>query len=178
MILLCYDGSADARAAIERAAVLFGGSPATVVTVWQPIAYVLARSSAGMVPIAGVDMEQVDTACREDAARLAEEGARLAGEAGLDATAQAVSQGESTAAAILDAADAVQAEAIVLGSRGLTGLRSLLLGSVSHAVIQHADRAVVVVPSAEIARHRRRARTGEKEAERHGNQRPEEHHVQ
>ena len=32
-------------------------------------------------------------------------------------------------------------------SRGLTGVQSLLLGSVSHAVLQHADRTVIVMPS-------------------------------
>jgi nucleotide-binding universal stress UspA family protein len=41
-----------------------------------------------------------------------------------------------------------------MGTRGLTGVKSLLLGSVSHAVLQHADRAVVVVPSPEVARER------------------------
>lgn len=48
----------------------------------------------------------------------------------------------------------------MLGSRGLTGVKSLLLGSVSHAVLQHADRPVMVVPSPEVtearAQHRRR----------------------
>jgi hypothetical protein len=34
----------------------------------------------------------------------------------------------------------------------------MLLGSVSHAVIQHADRAVIVVPSPEVAAARARAR--------------------
>lgn len=43
---------------------------------------------------------------------------------------------------------------IVIGTRGLTGVKSLLLGSVSHAVVQHADRAVLVVPSPEIAEAR------------------------
>ncbi len=52
---------------------------------------------------------------------------------------------------ILEQAADVDASAIVLGSRGLTGLKSLLLGSVSHAVIQHADRPVIVVPSRELA---------------------------
>ena len=38
-----------------------------------------------------------------------------------------------------------------MGSRGLTGLKPLLLGSVSHAVIQHASRMVIVVPSPQVA---------------------------
>jgi nucleotide-binding universal stress UspA family protein len=36
---------------------------------------------------------------------------------------------------------------IVLGSRGLTGLRSVLLGSVSTAVVHHADRPTLVIHS-------------------------------
>ena len=42
----------------------------------------------------------------------------------------------------------------MLGSRGLTGIKSLLLGSVSHAVLQHADRPVLVIPSSEVAHER------------------------
>jgi nucleotide-binding universal stress UspA family protein len=55
---------------------------------------------------------------------------------------------------MLTEADQAQATAVVLGSRGLGGIGSLLLGSVSHAVLQHADRAVVVVPSPKVARSR------------------------
>jgi hypothetical protein len=35
-LLLCYDGSEDARHAIERAGALLGGRQALVLTVWQP----------------------------------------------------------------------------------------------------------------------------------------------
>jgi hypothetical protein len=38
MILICYDGSADAKAAIESAGELLDCQPAIVVTVWQPVA--------------------------------------------------------------------------------------------------------------------------------------------
>ena len=45
-----------------------------------------------------------------------------------------------------------------MGSRGLSGLKSMLLGSVSHAVLHGADRAVIVVPSPEVAGSRSRTR--------------------
>jgi hypothetical protein len=54
-------------------------------------------------------------------------------------------------------ADGVGARAIVVGTRGLTGIKSLLLGSVSHALLQHADLPVIVVP---YPRLRSRARRG------------------
>jgi nucleotide-binding universal stress UspA family protein len=45
-----------------------------------------------------------------------------------------------------------------MGSRGLTGIKSRLLGSVSHAVVQHADRTVIIVPSPDVAGARERER--------------------
>lgn len=56
--------------------------------------------------------------------------------------------------AILAAADDLKADAILMGTRGLTRFKSVLLGSVSNAVLQHADRAVIVVPSPKIAAER------------------------
>jgi nucleotide-binding universal stress UspA family protein len=130
-----------------------------VLTVWQPIAQILVRSPTGLGPMAGlVNMEETDAASRKEAERHAAEGAELARRAGLTAAPRTCSQETTTAAAILSEADALGASAIVVGSRGLTGLKSLLLGSVSHGIIQHADRTVVVAPSPEVAASRRRAR--------------------
>ena len=51
---------------------------------------------------------------------------------------------------IVETADRCDAAAIVMGSRGLTPLRSILLGSVSSGVVHHADRPTLVIrrPSA------------------------------
>jgi hypothetical protein len=52
-----------------------------------------------------------------------------------------------------------------MGTRGLTGLKSVLLGSVSHAVAQHADRPVLIVPSADVAERRTSLREDVEESE-------------
>jgi nucleotide-binding universal stress UspA family protein len=161
MILICYDGSPDAKAAIEHGGELLKGEPATVLTVWQPFIEVLARSTVGFGMVPSIpDAEEIDQAARKNAEERAEEGAELARNAGLNAQACTCSQESTTSDAILSEADAVGASAILMGSRGLTGLKSLLLGSVSHAVIQHADRAVIVVPSPDVAAARERERAG------------------
>jgi nucleotide-binding universal stress UspA family protein len=46
---------------------------------------------------------------------------------------------------VLDIANGNDAAAIVVGSRGLGGLSRMLMGSVSTAVVHHADRPVLVI---------------------------------
>jgi nucleotide-binding universal stress UspA family protein len=156
VILIAYDGSPDSKAAVQHAGELFPGQPATVLTVWQPFADVIARTPSGFGWAPGeVDYEAVDTAARQSAEQHAAEGAKLARAAGLDAQPRISEERTTTAKAILAEADAIDASAVVMGSRGLTGLKSLLLGSVSHAVLQHADRTVIVVPSPDVSAGRR-----------------------
>jgi nucleotide-binding universal stress UspA family protein len=155
MILICFDGSPDARAAVEQAARLFPGQRAIVLTVWEPFTEVVARSTTGFGLVPSIpDPEKIDQASRDAAAQTATEGATLARNRGLNAEAYQCSQTTTTARALLSEADHLRADAIVMGSRGLTGVKSLLLWSVSHELIQHADRTVVVVPSPEVAKAR------------------------
>ena len=64
---------------------------------------------------------------------------------------------------ILETADSMDAAVIVVGSRGLSGLRSSLLGSVSHALVNRARRPVLVFPPDESGL-RLRYRTEREEA--------------
>lgn len=143
-LILCYDGSDGAKHAIEHAAALFPAGRALVLTVWQPAAglgaFAYAGESAGMVNFA-----QLDRAAAEDGARVAEQGAGIAREASLVAEPIAVGATGPVWEAIIETAERHRAAMIVLGSRGLTGMRSILLGSVSGAVVHHAQRPVLVI---------------------------------
>jgi nucleotide-binding universal stress UspA family protein len=142
-ILLCYDGSAGSRLAIERAAALFPGQAATVLHVWTPLAVTAFAYGAMMIP--AVDEGEIEQA----AMKVAEEGAALASELGLVATPEiAEATYEGTWHAVVESADAHDAVLIAIGARGLSTFKSLFLGSVSHGVVQHAARPVLVVPPA------------------------------
>jgi nucleotide-binding universal stress UspA family protein len=154
MILICYDGSQDSHAAIEQAGELMPNEPATVLTVWEPFTDVLARTGGLALWPDGVDFQQADAAAEQAARRRAEQGAEQARRAGLRAKPRTCARGATIAEAILSVADDIDAQAIVLGTRGLTGLKSLWLGSVSHGVVQHADRTVIIVPSPELTARR------------------------
>jgi nucleotide-binding universal stress UspA family protein len=91
----------------------------------------------------------------ELAGRIAEEGAALAREAGLDAEARAVEIDGRIDDAVLAHADQLDAAAIVLGSRSRSSVRSLLLGSTANEIAQLATRPVFLVPSTGLAAGRR-----------------------
>ncbi len=55
-------------------------------------------------------------------------------------------EGGSPAEVILDHADRIEADMIILGSRGHTALGELLLGSVAHRVTMKATTPVMLVP--------------------------------
>ena len=46
MILICYDGSADAEAAVDRAGQLMPNADATVFVIWETILEVMTRTGA------------------------------------------------------------------------------------------------------------------------------------
>src|ERR1700727_364256 len=100
MILIAYDGSDDAKVAIEQTARLFPGQQLTVLNVWQRFIDTMARSGGGFGVI--VDYDEIDTDAEKAAREKAEEGAALAREAGLDADARTAVVESTVAEAILN----------------------------------------------------------------------------
>jgi nucleotide-binding universal stress UspA family protein len=141
-VLLCYDASEDARHAISIAAQLFGARPALVLTVWQDIATIPPFAWVAPMGDVGPLLDEANVAAH----RVADEGAELARSVGFTASPLAVEAAGPVWEAIAEAAEEHDAEAIVLGTRGLSGVRSALAGSVSTRVVHHARRPALVVP--------------------------------
>lgn len=153
-LLICYEGSEGSRAAIEAAGRLFAQSRAVVACYWQPFAESNKRLAISILELVQ-DAASVNEREERLARDIAEEGAQLARAAGLEAEAIAVKIDGPVDEAILGHADELDASAIVLGSRGRTSFRSLILGDVANEVVQRAARPVIVAPSGDLA-HRRR----------------------
>jgi nucleotide-binding universal stress UspA family protein len=145
-VVFAYDGSAHARAAIERGGAVLQHGPAVVATAWT--SFEDAAPGALLAMPGDMVRESVgalDEANRESAEECAAEGAELARAAGFDAEPRAVRAGGPFFAALLEAADELDARAIVAGSRGRSPIAAAVLGSVSIGLLNHTHRPVVIV---------------------------------
>jgi nucleotide-binding universal stress UspA family protein len=142
-ILIAYDGSDLAKAAIRQAGLLLRpGRRVVVLTVWDfPVVTGFAPMSAD---------ETVSTSLVADAERVAADGARLAEQHGFEATPE-ISHGGPTWARIVARAEQDGADLIVLGSHGRSGIAYALLGSVATAVLHHAPCPVLVSQGQDVA---------------------------
>ena len=143
-VVLAVDGSLHAREAesILTGCPLFSGLPTTVVSVVEsgfptevavaPILY--ADGIDAYARAVEAEMATMEAACASAAARLRA--------AGLDAESE-VRVGDP-AHEIIAVARARGAGVIVVGTRGQTGLRRLILGSVARKVLLHAPCSVLV----------------------------------
>jgi nucleotide-binding universal stress UspA family protein len=145
-VLIAYDGSENARAAIAHAAAVVREAKAVVATAW--VGFENAAPAALLAMPGKIVREAVtdlDDAQRETAESLAAEGAKLAREAGFDAEPRAIRSDGPFFAAIVKCADELDATAIVIGSRGRSPVRAAVLGSVSTGVLNHTTRPVLVI---------------------------------
>lgn len=139
-IVVGVDDSTDAAVALRWAlheAVLRSAS-LEVVHAWQPPMSALPFGGTLVVP---VDEAEIDQGARDHLDKLVNE---ALGE--LEVEAPEVTRTALPGAAAMTLVDvAADADLLVVGSHGRTGLRRLLIGSVASAVVQHAACPVVVI---------------------------------
>lgn len=143
-VLIAYDGSEFAKTAVREVGAQLGpGRTAIVATVFEPLDQ-LPFLGVGGVPIESETMTELYENAEQGARRTAEQGAELAREAGFEAE-PLVSAGNPVWDRIVGLAEERDAGLIVIGSRGLSGVKHALLGSVAAAVAQHSKRSVLIV---------------------------------
>ena len=146
-VVLCFDGSEDSANAIASAGRLLEPRAAVVLTVREPIElwslYDPATTlDAGLGKLASESLGLEEMA-DEFAQKQLDRGIELARTAGFQARGR-LGRGKAWKE-ICEVARELDAAAIVLGARGLSGVRSALLGSVSATVSVHAGRPVLIV---------------------------------
>lgn len=147
VILLCYDGSPSAKHAIGAAHAIVGQSPATLLHVWEPPANALGPDPFGGIETwSGPQIVELEAMALERANRTVEYGTEQARDAGFKVKARLERTDLNPWRAILAIADELDAKLIVVGSRGLSPIESVLIGSTSNSLVHHSLRPVMVVP--------------------------------
>lgn len=146
-VLLGYDGSPAASAAIDAGGRLFPQAHAWVAHLWTPpfasneLRQRLWSESGGL----NAFIESVEREGEREADRLAATGVTLARAAGWDAEPLVVRSHGGEGLRFAELAEKVDADVVVVGSRGLGGARAVL-GSVSDMVVHYTPRPVLVIP--------------------------------
>jgi nucleotide-binding universal stress UspA family protein len=145
-VVIAYDGSDDARAAVDGVTELFPERAAMVLTVWESTK---GLAGAARVALSGAVVKEAMAVLDSEAASHAEttaaEGAALARAKGGHATAMSTKSTGNVASTILAEADRVGAAVVVMGTRGRSAVKAAILGSVSAALTASSRRPVLVV---------------------------------
>jgi nucleotide-binding universal stress UspA family protein len=139
-ILLPVDGSATSHQALVKAAGLAKvlGSAVTAIYVIDPYPF------TGLGSDFAYGQSEYLSAATLEAKQATEAAQKLLEEAGVKVKTQMV-RAHSTWRGILETAQEVGADLIVMGSHGRRGLDKMVLGSVAQRVLSHAHLPVFVV---------------------------------
>lgn len=138
-ILLAYDGSKASIKALGRAVELTKVTPDATLDIVHAYDFPRFFVGEGLAPIPASVNREIYELAEQTTAELRE---RME-HAGVKGNVEMI-QG-APAEVILEYAKQNDIDLIVIGSRGLGGIREFVLGSVSHNVVQHAKIPVLIV---------------------------------
>jgi nucleotide-binding universal stress UspA family protein len=141
-IIVGTDGSDTATTAVRYAIDLAHqlGARLQIVSAYEPVSRQRLRHESVEVPS---DVQWMVNP-REDVLALLDQAAAEARAAGVTEVETFARQGDA-ADAIIDVAEEVRSDLIVVGNRGMTGAKRFLLGSVPNKVSHHAPCSVLIV---------------------------------
>jgi nucleotide-binding universal stress UspA family protein len=141
-IVVAYDGSKDSARAVQTAALLAAKFSSDLVVVHVYSSPMLASTSAGGMLIP--NYSELEDAAKLSGRETLTRGVRAASAIGARARGELL-EASSTVEALVDFALNEKADLIVVGTRGMTGFKKLLMGSVSSGLVSHAPCPVLVV---------------------------------
>ncbi len=153
-VIVSFDGSAPAEAALRVAVRELPGRHLVVVSVWEP-----GFTTAMLTPtdLSGVtyamprpeEVATVDRLQRDHAKAVADAGVALATQLGATAEPMSARDDDNVARTIVAAAERYDAALIVVGSRGLGAVKARLLGSTTRRLLHDSRCPVLVVRDGE-----------------------------
>lgn len=138
-ILVATDGSSDSELAIQRAADLARETGAEL-----HVVYVMVISYWSMPDtLSGSQFDRL----KEEARKILDEQAALVGETGCELAGAHLKSGRRADEEVINLAEELEADMIVVGSRGAGTIQRALIGSDSESIVRHAEIPVLVVRS-------------------------------
>jgi nucleotide-binding universal stress UspA family protein len=139
---VAFDGSNDSVIAVEVAADFAAKFKAdmTVIHVVTQSTWVYATFAGTPSPNLG----ELQELARESGQKTLDNGVRIAADHGVKARGELI-ESPSVVQALVEFAANDKADLVVVGSRGMTGFKKLILGSVSSGLVTHAGCPVLVV---------------------------------
>ena len=141
-IVCAFDGSKDSSKAVEVASELAEKFKARLVIVHVYSSPMMAYGGIGGLPAPSIN--DIEDAAKEGGNAVLERGVRMAKDNGVRARGELL-EAPSTVQALVEFSANEKADLVVVGTRGMTGFKKLLLGSVSSGLISHAHCPVLVV---------------------------------
>jgi nucleotide-binding universal stress UspA family protein len=142
-ILVAVDGSENSQRAAQWAVDLAKkeGASLFVLNVIPIPLYASSNQTGSTAP----PMKEFFDKARKDAEAVVQDIVSKAEASGVKVRGEIVENVPSVVESITDYADEWKVQVIVVGTRGLSGFKKLLLGSVSSALVSHASCSVLVV---------------------------------